>query len=176
MCAEFLTILAADAEAEVQRNLLRPPMAPADEALQLRLQLLRRSQRDSATQDVVYALAVSKFVAAGVPLTPPFDTAHPRPTPAAHVHALLAFHGSQEAQSVVAAHVAATVDGKHQGVVVPGDEVVRCATAQARAVPTRFFLLPAAASPCHKLHAACPLTAANCGARLCSLHRCTRAA
>jgi hypothetical protein len=134
-----LEVVAADEEAE-KISARRPPfpMAPADVALHQRLLDLRRRQRASATQDVLYALVLERFVAADVPLTAPLVAGSAAPYYAAaaprreHTDALLAFHGG-EAAHVVHAHVTACIDGSDEvaRLTAPDDAVVLgCATAQ----------------------------------------------
>jgi hypothetical protein len=140
LLSAHLEVVAADEEAERLATRRPPPMAPADVALRQRLLDLRRRQRASATQDVLYALVLERFVAAGLTLTAPLvpSAGDGAPFHAAalphreHTNALLAFHGG-EAAHVVHAHVTACIDGGDDvaRATAPDDTVVLgCATAQ----------------------------------------------
>ena len=142
-----MEVVAADAEAEraaaALHPLRSPPMAPADASLRLRLLEIRRQQRAAATQDMLYALALRRFVAAGVQLSAPLvvssatastsgagagvAAAQLDAAESAHVELLLALHRPEAAQ-VVRAHVTASVDS---GKALRDGDVVRCAAAQA---------------------------------------------
>jgi hypothetical protein len=132
LLAAHLEVVAADEEAEhLLRRMRPPPMAPADDDLRLRLMALRRRQRSASTQDALYALVLSKFVSAGVPMTPPLQGCSSSvPCPQALTGLLLAFHGT-EAADVVHAHVVAAIDGRDAAsAALPAAEVVRVSTAQ----------------------------------------------